>query len=207
MGNFVHHNIGGVIIGSLSTVYSHLYCELPIIESVSVGALSYISSLLPDIDSPTSKPAEFVANIVSVLSASLYSTYLVQKSIKPTYLPAIIIGGYIFTRIMIKQIIRRVTPHRGIVHSIPAAFIWSGCIYIVFRQEPIALHNVLALSALCGYLTHLIIDELFAAVDISGGTFMSKRSFGTAFKLGGNSMMSTIAAYSILLGILWICFH
>lgn len=207
MGNFIHHNIGGVIIGSLCSVYSHLYCELPIIESISAGTLSYISSLLPDIDSPTSKPAEFVANITSVLSSSLFISYLAKQGIKSSYFPVFVIGGYIFTYIFIKQIIRRITHHRGVFHTIPASLIWGGCIYIVFKKETVVLQNILALSALFGYLTHLIIDELFAAIDITGGTFMSKRSFGTALKLGSNSIPVTLALYAILIGILWTCFR
>jgi len=206
MGNFVHHNIGGIIAGTSCGVIGYMYASVPLPESVSAGVLCYISSLLPDIDSPVSKPAEFVVNICSALVPTLLFSYFSEYHLHTSSYITLAMVGYLATGILIKQIIRRITVHRGIIHSIPMAVLWGAIVFILFRQEDSIIQNSMSLSAISGFIVHLLIDEMFSVVDISGGTFMPKRSFGTALKLTGMSAFSTILMYVFLSVVLWYCF-
>ena len=206
MGNFVHHNIGGIIAGGSCGVLGYMYASLPLPESVSAGVLCYISSLLPDIDSPVSKPAEFVVNICSALVPALLFSYFSEYHLRPSSYITLAMVGYVATGFFIKQIIRRVTVHRGIIHSIPMAVMWGASVFILLRKEDSFIQNSMSLSAIAGFMVHLLIDELFSVVDISGGTFMPKRSFGTALKLAGMSVISTVLMYAFLSVVLWYCF-
>lgn len=206
MGNFVHHNIGGVIAGTSCGVIGYIYASIPLPESVSAGVLCYISSLLPDIDSPVSKPAEFIVNICSALAPALLFSYFSEYQLRPSSYITLAMVGYMGTGFLIKQIIRRITVHRGIIHSIPMSVMWGACVYVLLRKESVLIQNVMTLSAIAGFIVHLLIDEMFSVVDISGGTFMPKRSFGTALKLSGMSIITTICMYAALCIILWYCF-
>lgn len=206
MGNFVHHNIGGIIAGTSCGALGYMYASVPLPESVSAGVLCYISSLLPDIDSPVSKPAEFVVNICSALVPTLLFSYFSEYHLRTSSYITLAMVGYLATGILIKQIIRRITVHRGIIHSIPMAVLWGATVFILLRKEDTFIQNSMTLSAIAGFVVHLLIDELFSVVDISGGTFMPKRSFGTALKLTGMSGISTVLMYVFLSVILWYCF-
>ena len=206
MGNFVHHNIGGIIAGTSCGVIGYMYASVPLPESVSAGVLCYISSLLPDIDSPVSKPAEFVVNICSALVPTLLFSYFSEYHLHTSSYITLAMVGYLATGILIKQIIRRITVHRGIIHSIPMSVLWGAIVFILLRKEDSIIQNSMSLSAISGFIVHLLIDEMFSVVDISGGTFMPKRSFGTALKLTGMSAFSTILMYVFLSVVLWYCF-
>lgn len=206
MGNFVHHNIGGIIAGTSCGVLGYMYASVPLPESVSAGVLCYISSLLPDIDSPVSKPAEFVVNICSALVPTLLFSYFSEYHLRTSSYITLAMVGYLATGILIKQIIRRITVHRGIIHSIPMSVLWGAIVFILLRKEDSIIQNSMSLSAISGFIVHLLIDEMFSVVDISGGTFMPKRSFGTALKLTGMSAFSTILMYVFLSVVLWYCF-
>ena len=86
------------------------------------------------------------------------------------------------------------------------AVLWGATVFILLRKEDTFIQNSMTLSAIAGFVVHLLIDELFSVVDISGGTFMPKRSFGTALKLTGMSGISTVLMYVFLSVILWYCF-
>ncbi len=95
--------------------------------------------------------------------------------------------------------------HRGIIHSIPMAFIWGAVVFLVYHRAPSLIQNVTAASATIGFITHLVIDETFSLVDINGGRFMPKRSFGTALKFFSNSIVANLIIYGCLALLLYWC--
>ena len=48
-------------------------------------------------------------------------------------------------------------------------------------------------------------DEMFSMVDISGGKFTPKASAGTAFKFFGSTIWVSIATYTCVAFILYLC--
>lgn len=63
----------------------------------------------------------------------------------------------------------------------------------------------MATAATIGFATHLMIDEMFSLVDISGGKFTPKASSGTALKFFGHAVFPNILTYAILSVLLYIC--
>jgi len=49
-----------------------------------------------------------------------------------------------------------------------------------------------------GFLAHLVLDEIYSAVDFDGLSFGPKSSFGTALTLTSPSRIVTISAYLAL---------
>lgn len=92
------------------------------------------------------------------------------------------------------------TRHRGMFHSIPAALIAGLAALLIARTWLLDEHTAwfFALAAGLGYLTHLILDELYATRTLSGNIFTPKRSLGTALKFTSRSRARTLATYLIL---------
>ena len=88
-------------------------------------------------------------------------------------------------------------------HSIPAIMIWSCIVYNACYSSTELNRIYLTCSAAIGYLLHLIIDELYGLIDISGGVFYPKKSSGTALKFISTSFWGTILCYTILLCLLF----
>ena len=96
----------------------------------------------------------------------------------------------------------KVTSHRGMFHSIPAALIFgfgfSLLFYYIFNFDAM-FSWYFGMFVFFGYLVHLILDEIYS-VDLSNRRI--KRSFGTALKLYSKDTKSTLLFY-ILVGVLF----
>jgi membrane-bound metal-dependent hydrolase YbcI (DUF457 family) len=205
MGNFVHHSAGALISGAACSAMASMILHLEVIDSAACGVLCAISSLLPDIDSPTSRPAEFVISMVSAIIPA-FIVYKVHMN-GPSQTILIIVLSYFATRVLIQQIISRLTVHRGMIHSIPSLFIWTSIVFLICDNAEYEIRTGLAASAAIGFLTHLIIDELFSMIDIAGGKFAPKKSAGTALKFTSSSIPATFLSYICLALLLWLCIY
>ncbi len=92
------------------------------------------------------------------------------------------IGTLLFVRYGVHTMFHRFTSHRGIWHSLIAGLVCALATVIVFYYVFDRPDGVAWLGGgflLIGFLTHLILDEMYS-VDVLGNHI--KRSFGTAFK-------------------------
>ncbi len=148
--------------------------------------LGIIAGVLPDIDSDHSIPARLIFGILSfAVTAALVFSYQGKMNI---YTLLLLAGtGGLFMRYIILHVFTRITIHRGLFHSLPAALL-SGLLVVLPGIH--LLHwtvNFTWLAALFisgGYLLHLLLDEMYS-VDLMGGTF--KQSFGSALTLFSTS--------------------
>jgi hypothetical protein len=205
MGSFRQHLTGGIAGGIACGVVSHQVYNLQIEDAVAGGLLCMFGSLLPDIDCPVSRPADFVIRISSVLVPVFAIQSLPNSFLTPSRILIIAVLTYLFAVYGIRELIKRFTEHRGIIHSIPAALIWGGLVFMAFRNSAHLFQIVVAVAATAGFAIHLIIDELYSLVDISGGKFTPKKSAGTALKLFSNSFFVNLLTYSLLGLILYFC--
>ncbi|MEM1010334.1 MAG: metal-dependent hydrolase [Myxococcota bacterium] len=95
-------------------------------------------------------------------------------------------------------LLRRISRHRGSMHSVPFAVLFAVGVYMYFRLENTPQRLVLTLCAFAGVLSHLILDEIYA-VDFEGRRL--KRSFGTAFSFWKKDYAEAIIAFYALSGL------
>ncbi len=205
MGNFAHHLTGSVIAGAACGMGTMYLFHVSPTDSFACAVLCGIGGLMPDIDSPMSKPTEYIVSIAGALAPVFVLQAISLHSLTASQILLLSFGAYLGARFIIKEIIKRFTVHRGIIHSIPAAIIWGGLVFMAFRHSPNLVQNLAASSAVIGFLTHLLIDEMFSMVDISGGKFTPKASSGTALKFFGSSALITIAMYLCVAFVLYLC--
>jgi hypothetical protein len=181
MANFQTHLNGGIFV-SVATVLG-LHGAGLVEQGATLGyfALGVAGSLLPDIDADASKPVRAFFNVLGVAVAFAMTLPLIGRFL-PLEVALIWVGVFLCVRYLIIEIFTRATVHRGIWHS------WLGIAAAALAAVNIAywVMNRSAESAWIagfmvgiGYLTHLVLDELYS-VDLLNSRV--KRSFGTALK-------------------------
>jgi hypothetical protein len=182
MANFpTHIAFGTVVSGALATVT--LAADLVAPENIiAVTLAGVLGSVLPDIDLKESRPARaFFAGL------AVFFSFVVLFSLERKYSIAemlvLWLGTLLLVRYVGREIFFRFSYHRGIWHSL-LAMVFCAFVTALFysqllrRDEGVAWLAAGFLSI--GFLTHLILDELYS-VDVMDTRI--KASFGTALKL------------------------
>jgi membrane-bound metal-dependent hydrolase YbcI (DUF457 family) len=152
---------------------------------VSVGLLSAglcgMAGMLPDIDSSSSRSFQeciyFAAGLCAVLLVERVRFFGFDHNI-------VILSGaiaFLFVRFVVGEMVKRLTVHRGMFHSVPAAILAGELIFCLSSGD---FHERLlkSFAIFAGYMSHLILDEI-CSIDQTGKKIKFKQSFGTALKL------------------------
>jgi membrane-bound metal-dependent hydrolase YbcI (DUF457 family) len=183
MANFpTHIAIGTVVSGALATVTVAADMVAPE-NIVAVTLAGVLGSVLPDIDLKESRPAHamFAGLAIFFSFAVLFSLGRDKYSIAEML--TLWLGTLLFVRYIAKEIFFRFSYHRGIWHSL-LALAFCSLVTAVFFQRLLGRDPGVAWLAAgfmgIGFLTHLILDEIYS-VDVMDTRL--KASFGTALKL------------------------
>lgn len=187
MANFTTHWRIGLASSSIGALVMTTCQWSPPRQLPLLILVGWIGSLLPDIDSDTSRPQRLIFGALSAIipSLCLYRISWLSQSVLRAGL-FFIISAFVIL-IPLRKLYQRYTKHRGVYHSIPAALIY-GLLTATFAHHEDASHSLqiaLGSVAVVGYLTHLLLDEIWA-VDFNGRSLSKKRSFGTALTWRGS---------------------
>jgi membrane-bound metal-dependent hydrolase YbcI (DUF457 family) len=198
MANFpTHIAVGTVVSGALATVTMAADMVAPE-NIVAVTLAGVLGSVLPDIDLKESRPARAM-----FAGLGVFFSFAVLFSLERKYSIAemliLWLGTLLFVQYVARAVFFRISYHRGVWHSFLAMIfcaLVTACVYsrLLGRDEGVAW---LAAGFLAiGFLTHLILDELYS-VDVMDTRI--KASFGTAMKffdykhLGHSAAMAAAA--------------
>ncbi len=183
MASFGIHLAGGLAASGLATT-SVLAAGLATpMEMLAYLGLGVLGSLLPDIDADNSAPVQIGFTVVSIALA--FGAMFLLADIFPSTAELAVVWGitYLFFRWLVFALFTRLTTHRGILHSIPAAAFF-GLITASTASHILQLPAFQAwlggVFVTYGYLVHLGLDEAYS-VNLFG--MRTKRSLGTALKL------------------------
>ena len=158
--------------------------------------------MLPDIDSDTSKSFQECIYLTAGIGCILTASWLRHHYNDPDLA---LLGGafmFLFIRFIVAMWIKKVTTHRGMIHSIPMAIL-SGELMFFVATGTVQERFVKAAALVAGFLSHLILDEVYS-IDSTGATLRIKKSFGTALKWYNPKQQgaaTTIYSLIFLLGI------
>lgn len=182
MANFTTHiGVGTIVAGGLATLT--LAADVVAPENLlAVTLAGVIGSVLPDIDLKDSRPSRFMfAGLAVIFSFAVLFNAATKLSV--TELWILWLGTLAFVRYGLHAVFHRFCVHRGIWHSLLAAVFASvatAVVYFHVLQRPDGVAWLAAGFMMVGFLTHLILDEIYA-VDVMD--VRVKSSFGTALKL------------------------
>ena len=132
MAGFNAHLTSGMVAGAFFSAVGWAVGILTLTQAGAIFVMGAVAALLPDLDSDTGKPLLFLSQVVSVLVPSMLwyrvvgfrlfarSGHLLFHS----YLPGVYHG--------VCGLIRRLTVHRGMMHSLPFCLTCAGLAYLLF---------------------------------------------------------------------------
>jgi hypothetical protein len=167
--------------------------------AILLGAgLTTVGGLLPDLDSDSGVPVRELFGILAAATAVLlYHPLHEQLGLPVDQALVFMAAGYLFVRYVVANVFRRITVHRGMYHSIPAMLISGLLVYLSYPSRDVALRLYLAGGVMLGFLSHLVLDELYA-VDFMGVRIRFNKFAGSALKFGSPSWSATLTTYFIL---------
>ncbi len=169
------------------------------------AGLCGIAGMLPDLDSDSGIPLRETLSLAAAVIPMLLFGRL--KAAGFNWEQLALAGGlmYLAIRFGVGGFLKTYTVHRGMFHSLPAAVIAGLLAFLVCQSNDLAARIFKAVAVAVGYLTHLVLDELWA-VDWSYGIPRLKKSFGTALKFYGSSIWGNLSAYSKLVLLTYLAF-
>lgn len=192
-----------MVAGAVSSAVAYYDLHTSLADATAFGVIACVGSLLPDIDSPHSKPNDMAFGLASVV----IPIFVIQGMgyLSPSKMILTALGVYALVKYGLRFAMSHFAVHRGMFHSIPAAVIWGALVYWAFRLSPPLIKNAAASSALFGFVVHLFIDEMFSFVNFEGVRVTPKQSFGTALKFASSSLVATTATYVIAGLLMYAC--
>ena len=199
MANFKTHISWGVVIAIGFILFALIYSILSETELLFWIFLAVlVGSFLPDLDLDEGVPFQILFGLLGLGSAGIVFLNAFQageRELKGLILPSVI--TFLSVRFLAGYIFERFTNHRGMFHSIPAAFlsglvmIWILELFSFGRQDRIFM----GLAVSLGYLGHLVLDEIYSSANIHGHSLLPKQSLGSALKLRSSSKIATAFVY------------
>jgi hypothetical protein len=166
--------------------------------TVVLGAgLTTVGGLVPDLDSDSGVPVRELFGLTATAVAVLLYHPLRNSGLPLEQALALMALAYFFVRYGVSRLFRRFTVHRGMFHSIPAMLITGLLVYLGYPSPDLFLRLYLAGGIMLGFLSHLILDELYA-VDFMGGHIRFNKFAGSALKFVSPSWSATLSAYLLL---------
>ena len=161
------------------------------------GGLCSVAGMLPDLDSDSGIPLRETSLFMAATAPMLMIDRFRDMGLTHEAMALAAMLVYIGIRFVAVEFFRRYTVHRGMWHSIPAAMIAGLGAYLIMPCPSEAIRVYKSLAVLVGFMTHLILDEIWS-LDFSRGRMRVKKSFGTALKFFGNNWWANISVWGKL---------
>jgi membrane-bound metal-dependent hydrolase YbcI (DUF457 family) len=194
------HLTFSTLLGSAYGGIAAWKCGVPAPMAGAGGLLTAVSGLLPDLDSDSGVPVRELFG----LAGAFLPLFLLREAnlagLTPEQMLLAFAGLYFGIRYGLAEIFRHLTVHRGMFHSIPAMLIVGLLVFIGYRHPEPMQRLYLAVGAMLGFLSHLVLDEI-CAVNLRGVVPRLNAFAGSALKLRSKSRYATGFTYVVLLGL------
>lgn len=193
MAGFRTHITTSTALGIGYAAGAHYFFTVPVESCALAGGLCSISGMLPDLDSDSGVPLResvaFAAAAVPVMMIGRFE----RLGMPLETMVMVGMGIYLVIRFGLAMLLKKYTVHRGMFHSLPAALVAGELAFLIFDHENLWLRYYTALAVLLGFLSHLVLDEIWS-LDVR--RLRVKSSFGTAVKVWGDSLWANVSTYA-----------
>ena len=198
MPGFRVHITGSSIVGVGYAAAAWYVGDMPPMTCLLAGGLCSVAGMLPDLDSgpgiPLRESVAFAAAVVPMMMIHRFH----QMGLP---LEAMILAGaaiYLAIRFGVAWLLKNHSIHRGMFHSLPAVAIAGQIAFLAFAAEDPLRRYFIASAVVLGFLTHLVLDEIWSVkLGMFGPKF--KKSFGTALKFYGPVIWPNLITYVLAL--------
>jgi uncharacterized membrane protein YgcG len=205
---FREHVATGAVIstGVCVAAYSYALVTDPILLLFLFG-VTVVGSFLPDVDSDSGMPFYLVFGTASLAATGIVALYTLASPYAADwrYLLGIPAAALFFFWFVVGAVVKKCTKHRGIFHSLPALAIAGTATFLLARHYGLDDMTALVFAGAMGlgFLSHLVLDELYSEITLDGIPFNTKQSAGTAMKWFSRQRGVNVATYVILATLLY----
>jgi hypothetical protein len=196
MAGFQTHIAVSTVTGLAYGVWGY-HAGAPVETCVLAGGLCSVAGMLPDLDSDSGRPVQeissFAAAIVPMLMLERFQGFGWPRET----IAVVAAGMYALIRFGVAELFKRYTVHRGMWHSIPACLTCGLITFLIVGGEDLAIRLFKASAVALGFLSHLVIDEIWS-FQLRSGRLNVKKSFGTAIKFWGKDRWANLSVYGKL---------
>jgi hypothetical protein len=196
MAGFHTHISVSTITGVAYGVWGY-QCGAPVQTCALAGALCSVSGMLPDLDSDSGRPVQEI----SALAAAVVPLLMLDrfKEFGWSHETMAVVGAAMYGAIRFGAagLFKRYTVHRGMWHSIPACLACGLAAFIIVSGPDLAIRLFKAGAVSLGFLTHLILDEVWS-FRVQSGRLNVKKSLGTALKFFGKDRLANVTMGGIV---------
>lgn len=201
MANFATHCAGGALAGLGGAVASLLWRPDNLAFAGACFIAGYVGSMLPDIDHDEAIPVKEVFSVLAAVVPASLMPWLTPERLNTEQAICFFAVTYAFIRWPLSWGLKRLTVHRGILHSLPFCLVAGEFVAIILGGLGPRERLLLGGSVSLGCFTHLLLDEIFA-VNFLGAKL--KRSFGTAIKLWSGDLVPTLLCWGALASLSYV---
>ena len=177
-----------------------MYSLTPVspVQAAVAGTLTCVAGMLPDLDSDHGRPIRELTALCAAALPALLARRFAQWTGEVDGVVFLSILTYVLVRYVGANLLRRVTIHRGMFHSLPAAIIAAEITYLSYVSPHVGVKMLMGTGVLLGFCSHLVLDELYS-VTWRGLRPRLKSSAGTAVKWFGEYFFANAACYGLLI--------
>jgi len=199
MANFAGHFGTGLVLGAAYSAAGFFYGQYDWGILGLAGVATAIGALSPDLDSDSGVPIREFFGFAAAICPLFLIPRLRRSGLTLEESLCMMIGAYLLIRYGLSGVLKKLSVHRGMFHSLPALCIAGLLVFNIYHNDNLHIRFYMAGGMMLGFLSHLILDELFA-VDLRGIPRL-KSSFGTAIKLTSQSWPATLFCYLLLIAL------
>lgn len=170
------------------------------------AGVTAIGGMLPDLDSDSGRPVREMSSFVGAAAPVLALPRLEGKGLTTEAVFASMGVTYIVLRFGLAWLLRMISVHRGMFHSVPAMLIAGLTVYLAYGSPAMSVRLLLSAGVMIGFFSHLLLDEIYA-VDFNGVRIKLNSFAGSAIKFVSPSIVATTVCYLILGGLMWLAYH
>lgn len=159
--------------------------------------LTWVAGMLPDLDSETGKPVREVFSLLAAAVPLALLPRLQRWTDTPEGVMLAAIGVYVGIRYGASFVLKKLSVHRGMFHSIPALVIAAELTFLAYGDSQLLVRLLMAGGVALGFLSHLLLDEMYA-VEWTGIRIRLNKFAGSAMKLLGPRFFPNVVSYALL---------
>lgn len=169
-----------------------------LVQAAIAATLTWISGMLPDLDSESGKPVRELFGVVAAVAPLMFMQHFQSSGIGGDRAMFFALMSYAVVRYGGALFLAKLTVHRGMFHSIPALLIAGELTFLAYHSDELRVRALMGIGVAIGFLSHLILDEMYS-VQWDGAKVKLARSAGSAMKFFGGEAIPNAVAMGLLL--------
>ena len=201
MASFKAHLTSGNIVGGVGGLSLYVAGQVDAQGMLGCLTAAIIGGILPDIDADNATPLHIAFTFFAVLFSFLV-VFSQGDRLSVAELLILWLLAFLFIKLVVFELFVRITVHRGVFHSVPAAVLFGFLTAIFLHrlfQLPAKISWLAGIFLGAGFILHLLLDELYSLNMFGGGGV--KQSLGSALKLYSDNLKATAILYAVTIAL------